>query len=158
MIAADDRMPDVLGYSDRGFFDEDSVPCNLKAVIEWYEQLFVTFSKSEGVPSENTKRTIERTTISPLLSTTWYQDFPLNAFCPIVREDRCMTGCVATAMAQVVNYNRWPKEATLAIPSYTTYTEKITMPALEPKRFYWDNIEVNPESWTQLKGSNEKGI
>lgn len=43
-----------------------------------------------------------------LLSTTWSQEYPYNLSCPSDDGGRCVTGCVATAMAQVIKYHNYP--------------------------------------------------
>ena len=57
--------------------------------------------------------------IEPLLKTIWYQDAPYNLLTPIYNGDddkmkgkHGATGCVATALAQVMYYHQWPQEAT----------------------------------------------
>lgn len=52
----------------------------------------------------------QRTDISPLLRTQWGQGSPYNLLCPTIAGKHCQTGCVATAMAQVMNFHQWPKE------------------------------------------------
>lgn len=57
--------------------------------------------------------------ISPLLSTMWNQTNPYNLRCPIYfNDERCVTGCVATAMAQIMNYHQWPDSTVAQIPAY----------------------------------------
>ncbi len=81
--------------------------------------------------------------IDPLLATQWNQSAPYNDLCPTVNGYRCPTGCVATAIAQIMYHHRWPQEATAAIPAYTTDVQKIEMPALEPTVFEWDKMPLN---------------
>ena len=53
--------------------------------------------------------------VEPLLgSIAWNQHMPYNALCPnqINADELCVTGCVATAMAQVMKYYEWPKQGT----------------------------------------------
>ena len=42
--------------------------------------------------------------VEPLIQTAWHQNKPYNAYCP----DGMLAGCVAIAMAQVMNYYRYP--------------------------------------------------
>ena len=46
--------------------------------------------------------------VSPMVSTTWTQNKPFNNYLPLYGSDRCITGCTATAMGQIMNYHRWP--------------------------------------------------
>jgi hypothetical protein len=46
--------------------------------------------------------------VGPLLGTSWHQGYPYNAYCPMGDGGRCVVGCVATAMAQIMWYHQWP--------------------------------------------------
>jgi hypothetical protein len=46
--------------------------------------------------------------VPPLLSTTWYQREPYNLMCPMFNNERCVTGCVATGLAQIMKYHAYP--------------------------------------------------
>lgn len=52
----------------------------------------------------------QRATIAPLLQTQWGQGSPYNLLCPTKGGQHCQTGCVATAMAQVMRFHEWPKD------------------------------------------------
>ncbi len=54
----------------------------------------------------------------PLLTTVWHQDDPYNLFCPTGVNGRCVVGCGATAISQILAYHRWPMEGT---GSYSYY-------------------------------------
>lgn len=51
----------------------------------------------------------QRMDITPMLHTQWGQGSPYNLLCPSIAGQHCQTGCVATAMAQVMKYHEWPK-------------------------------------------------
>lgn len=46
--------------------------------------------------------------VGPLLTTLWHQYEPFNNFCPMGDGDRCVVGCMATAVAQIMKYHEWP--------------------------------------------------
>lgn len=52
----------------------------------------------------------QRASIAPLLQTTWGQGSPYNLQCPVKSGVHCQTGCVATAMAQIMFYHKCPAE------------------------------------------------
>ena len=52
--------------------------------------------------------------------------------------ERIVTGCVATAMAQIMYYHKWPKQTTKVIPAYTTETNEIPMPEIGITTIDWD--------------------
>ncbi|MBF0551894.1 MAG: sigma 54-interacting transcriptional regulator [Deltaproteobacteria bacterium] len=73
------------------------------------------------------------TAYGPLLPTpTWNQDSPYNTYCPIdpTTGQRSYTGCVATSMAQIINYFKWPGSVTFtASDNYTTKKNQISITA-----------------------------
>ena len=138
IVSGDNRTEPILGYSDRGSLNVDSVPDNVKGLLNYYEKVLTAIAndKSYTRPAK-TRSGEERTKVETLMATEWGQDFPYNIKCPIFNGQRSVTGCVATALAQVLNYNRWPKDYTSAVPAYTTWSNQIYMPQLEPIKFGW---------------------
>ena len=79
-------------------------------------------------PSQSPSRVMAvRHNIEPLLSTLWNQGHPYNLLCPQYYNqdgtlgDRCATGCVATAIAQVMAYYKYPASTKRTIPGYVQY-------------------------------------
>ena len=139
IVAGDERMPEILGYSEHGKINVESVPCGLKWLLSCYEQM----AKDVAVNNNQSVRSRTRAAkapIAPLITTTWGQSTPYNAMCPNVDGAKALTGCVATAMAQIMNYHRWPNEVTEPIPAYTTNTSNVSMPQLEPTTFNWGHL------------------
>ena len=138
IVSGDDRTEPILGYSDRGSLNPDSVPDNVKGLLNYYEKVLTTIANDKNYTRPvRTRGAEERKTVKTLMATEWGQDFPYNLNCPIFEGKRTVTGCVATAMAQVLYYNRWPKDYTSAVPAYTTWSKQIEMPQLEPTKFNW---------------------
>ena len=69
-------------------------------------------------------------TVNPLLTTTWNQTTPYNDNCPTLGAKRCYTGCVATAMAQIMKYHNYPAQGTGTSTAYTTGNGKLTIPSV----------------------------
>ena len=139
VISGDDRLPDVLAYSYDGLYDDNDIPCNMKAWINDYAEQ-VTYLQTNPQAKVRKRNVTERQNISPLL-TCWFNQFsPYNNKCPEVDGNRCPTGCVATAMAQIMYYHQWPKQTTCVIPGYTTYTNEIAIPEQPITTIDWDNI------------------
>lgn len=138
VIASDDKMPEVLGYSEHGSLDPKTAPCNVKWLLEYYDKVFANIRQT-GAKTRAVTRAA-KPDVRPLITTTWDQGAPYNSQCPEYNGTKCITGCVATAMAQVINYNRWPQGMTSIVPSYTTEGSAITLPELEPTLFNWDNM------------------
>lgn len=138
IIASDDRMPEVLGYSEHGSLDPATAPCNVKWLLDYYDKVAANIMEF-GV-KERASRRSSKPDVRPLILTTWDQGAPYNSQCPELNGSKCITGCVATAMAQVINYNRWPQGQTSGVSEYVTESFGINMPALEPTQFNWDNM------------------
>ena len=75
-----------------------------------------------------------------MLTTAWDQGEPYNALCPKINDKTCVTGCVATAMAQVMKFHKWPKAETTEIPSYKCANFEEDLPSLPATTFDWDNM------------------
>ena len=109
IVSGDSRANLILGYSDEGNFDYNKLPQNVKNWIADYVDE-IDYLRINNIQSANVRIVKLDTTVSPLLGDiAWNQDSPYNDQCP--RYDystRCATGCVATAMAQIMYYNKWP--------------------------------------------------
>lgn len=141
IVSGDDRMPEILGYSVKGNLNSDKVPSNVKWLLDYYKNAFAAIGKEEAKDAKaRTIRPASYATINHLLTTEWDQSSPYNNLCPVADNQTCLTGCVATAMAQVINYHRWPQGNTNSVNAYSTETRHIFMPQLEPTQFQWDNM------------------
>lgn len=105
MLSADDLAAPILGFSDSAKFDPDDIPCGLQFWMDCYaRRLDAVREDSYSVATR--KETTERKPLDPALTTKWGQSEPFNRHCPKIEDKSCVTGCVATAMAQVVNMYR----------------------------------------------------
>ena len=139
IVAGDDRVKDILGYSERGNFDLAKAPSNVRWWLGQYEKAISSLGKETHRAISRRAETV-KDAISPFITTTWGQFSPYNDQCPEINGEHCVTGCVATAMAQVINYTKWPVSATGEIASYTTKTNQIAVPKLEATTFDWGNM------------------
>ena len=115
IVSGDDRFQPILGYVDHGSFDAQSVPANMKAWLDGYGDQLRRLQRSE-VKAE---ASWSRSAIAPLLKTQWNQNEPFNMACPLLPNGgRPVTGCVPTAMAQVMYYHKWPAATTATIADY----------------------------------------
>ena len=124
IVSGDDRAKDILGYSHNGKFNSDALPPNfstwlnfyqkeIKALMSQPEELSYTSNVLLGITDNaTTYKTIYATSVAPLLGgIKWDQGTPYNELCPTIStksSERTVTGCVATAMAQVMRYHQWP--------------------------------------------------
>ena len=119
IAAGDDCAPAILGYSDSGSVNPDSLPDNMKGWLEEYALQIEYMKEHQLVASP--KMATSFNAISPLMTTTWDQQDPYNQNCPdFFSYGKCVTGCVATAMAQVMYYHRANSvtQTTAQIPAY----------------------------------------
>ena len=146
IVSGDDRMPDVLGYSYSGSYNPETLAPNMRSWLEGYADQYEYLQTHDDAKAvKQTSVTGER--IEPLLTTHWFQDYPYNAKCPVINGERAVTGCIATAMAQVMNYHQWPKQTTTVIPGYGIGyydTEEeyqwMELPALGITEIDWDHM------------------
>ena len=105
IAAGDDCAYEILGYADKGCFDRDNMPDGLEYMLAYYAEQIALGSKS---PKTAKPKSTTYPAVEAMLTTRWGQDDPYNANCPIDESTgkRCITGCVATAMAQVMYYHR----------------------------------------------------
>lgn len=147
IVAGDDRMAPIVGYSDKGHFDLDEMPPALRIWLEaCHEHLSRMDECQSSEPMSSPARIMEepRKAIAPMLSTNWNQHEPYYYSCPEVSGEYCNTGCAATAMAQLLFYHRELCVKTLQsdIKAYTCSTSwpnygKISVPGV-PKGTSFD--------------------
>lgn len=150
IVSGDDRMPEVVGYSAQGTYDPDHLPANyvdfMKAYQETVEALLKGDAQVSGGLAEARQWRAERAgtaAVAPLLGgIKWNQTEPYNNRCPLYDgTNRSVTGCVATAMAQVMMYYQYPKELKATIKDYITQTYGIQIPEISSGATYdWDNM------------------
>lgn len=120
IAAADNQVPAILGYSSRGTVLIEAMPANLKAWLDSYDKQIRSIQE-QGLTG-SAPITSTHAAISPLMTTTWDQDDPYNQSCPdFFTYGKSVTGCVATAMAQIMYYhrNRSVSQIAATIPAYT---------------------------------------
>ncbi|MDE7160633.1 MAG: C10 family peptidase [Muribaculaceae bacterium] len=112
IVSADDRLPGVLGFSDNGSFDPENIPVNVKWWLGEYEAQISAFLDADPQLGCHVSRamTQDREPIAQIISTQWDQGAPYNNDCPVdyTVGRNSVTGCVATALAQVMHHYEWP--------------------------------------------------
>ena len=151
IVSGDDRTPEILGYADSGSFSEDNMPDGLRWLLDGYAEQMEWLDDNgldesyEACASRTSRKAPARTAIAPLIKTRWNQGAPYNAYCPEINGEKAVTGCVATSLAQLMYYHKWPLESTTAIPGYTVTTKDenknaytLTVPILSAIALNWN--------------------
>ena len=109
VVSADDLVPEVLGVSTSDYSE------GRNANFQWWLNAAseaVNYAVQNNIQLTTTKPdpSLYPTEVGPLLTTRWDQETPYNNMCPTCSgSTKCLTGCVATAMAQVLNYHKMPE-------------------------------------------------
>ena len=141
IVAGDDRAEQILGYGN-GRIDMATIPGNVRWWLDGYKRQmeYLRTLKEDGPSKPRQPRAPSRIApVEPLLTSLWSQVEPYCLQCPKYQGEYCATGCIATAMAQVINYWKYPAELP-ALPSFVTNTLGMTVPALPGGRIDWDNM------------------
>ncbi len=142
VVSGDDRAIPVLGYSDTGTYDPANVPPAMQEWLNFLAYEIATLGDDNGTTYYTPQRALG-SGIAPLLPCNWDQGEPYNALLPNTNGgNKAVTGCVATAMAQVMRFYNWPQNST-AIPDYTTKSQSIYMPSLSATSFEWSSMKNN---------------
>lgn len=133
IIAGDDAVAPVLGYTSTGAFDANNLPEGLKDLLKSYEQQIAALGKNYKA---NTTSTRAEFTGEKLLNTAkWNQGAPFNKYTP----NNYVTGCVATAGAIVMKHHGYPAKG-VGSHSYTWNGQNLT--ASFEHDYDWANMPV----------------
>lgn len=160
VVSGDDRLPEVVGYSDKGTYDEENLPSNYVGFMKAYEEMVGQLDNGDSRASASIAEAkalrssgYQQPTVAPLLgSIQWNQIIPYNKMCPMYNStNRSVTGCVATAMAQVMMYYQYPKTLQADIPAYVTRTKYLSIPQINKGESYdWNNMLPQYASYEPL--------
>jgi len=159
IVSADDNAKPILGYSDESNFDTARMPIQLKEWLGGYSKQISSIIKNKIIATDDIKSkwqelktppsrrqfeefgitTFGTPVVGPLIQTTWDQSpdwlttGQYNALCPYdsVNKGRSVTGCVATAMAQVMKYWNYPTKGV----GFHSYTPKNSYLGLQSVNF-----------------------
>ena len=183
LVSAEDNARAVLGYSDEGTFDANNIPENMQFWLKMYADEMRREAKGDEAKGKVNRREVikhpknqqifrgprwrkvkgERReaeeeaypTIAPLLGETiWGQGEPFNNMCPQIGNERAVTGCVATALSQIMYIHKYPTKG-IGSHSYKTETEGLTVSANFGNTTYdWANMIPNyKDSYTTTQAN-----
>lgn len=128
IVSGDDIVIPVLAYSNESAFDPNNIPPSVQKWLEGYKsQIREAIEKKMQATAEITAEwnnylngtqsnlpAAPTATVNPLIQTKWNQSPHFNALCPYDNQnaERTVTGCVATAMAQIMKFWNQPVNGT----------------------------------------------
>lgn len=118
LIAGDDNAAPVLGWTNEGQFQADSLPLNLAAHLHQLQEEIVEGRRNPLRTGEwpMTKSTTDQEVV--LRTADWGQDLPYNLYAPTQNGMNCLTGCLATAAGIIMKYHKYPEQALNGVSSY----------------------------------------
>lgn len=157
IVSGDDYAFPIIGYSFHGSVDYDNMPVQLESLLNSFEnQIYeIRNNKKNSGYSELWEQLItgniinnkgDFKTVDALLTTKWSQGTNYNSYCPpnsIGPDGHCVTGCVATAMGQVMKYHEYPEHGT---GTMTYEFGAIYVIDLENTFYRWDEMTTYANS------------
>ncbi|MDE5574215.1 MAG: C10 family peptidase, partial [Bacteroidales bacterium] len=145
IVAGDDNAASlILGYSDKGSFQTENMPDNLKFWLGFYEEGVRSAAAHGGSGNMQAKSGFTKAEVvkEPLLDSISYnQAAPYNDLCPIdhTTGKRSMTGCVATALTTIARYYEYPKHGQDSITYTTSKGLELSMD-FSKNTYDWENM------------------
>ncbi len=122
LVSAEEQAEQILGYTESGNFDLAKMPDNLKWWLSQYDQQIEAVRKynasqesaSAKAPVRKASKREARHDIEPMIKTQWDQTDPYNSMIPKLDPSdegiyTMATGCIATGIAQIMNYYKYPQ-------------------------------------------------
>lgn len=157
IVAGDERATEILGYGDHGCLDYEKAPENFKWWMRQYESQIHAAIQQDLKPAVKRQSMTraggsDRTSIPELITTKWNQSTPYNNLLPSLGDGytnnyALATGCVATAMAQVMKYHGYPTTGT-GSHSYTGINNLTFEANFGATTYDWNNMRDNYSSGT----------
>ncbi|MCF8304714.1 MAG: C10 family peptidase [Bacteroidales bacterium] len=154
IVSAEDNTYPILGYSYKSQFSNEGMPDNIASWMKNYaDQIIATrdmeLEATEEIQDQwntymapdHNNLTETMAAVEPLLASTWNQDWPYNAYCPEANGGpggHVYVGCVATTMAQIMYYFRYPEHG-YGEKSYNTPYGEVSAD-FENTYYQWDNM------------------
>ena len=123
IISGDDRTVPVLGYAEHGSFDVDNLPPAMAELLDDYSHQIEAIRNGAPVQA----RRAAHLQVPEFMTVKWnqyepyYNKTPLGYYTNRIKGEHCVTGCVATAMAQVLYHQHFVNATQATIPGYKNY-------------------------------------
>jgi hypothetical protein len=157
VIAGDDRVKPIIAFSDNNSFDISNMAEGTRAILDaWCRQIAAARYGNGNQVYNAVPNSVGE--VQYLYSTAlWGQGEPFNGEAPLQNAERCVTGCVATAMSILAYYHKWPVEGTGTTPeySYEKYGVQYNIPSNSLGRTYdYSNMLSDySDGYTSVQGN-----
>ena len=120
IVSGDDVARPILGYSLVGRFPMSDIPENMRALLQWYADIiaYAREHKWESVADVETESGLDPANSVQLQTAQWDQWHPFNDLVPEIDGQKPPIGCVATAIAIIMQYHKWPQKGAGKLPAY----------------------------------------
>lgn len=158
VVSSDDRYNDVIGYSDSEYNDT-IMPCGFRW---WIETANATMEQTDNQETIYSNIRKSKASVAPFLATKWGQGNPYNALlhCTIGGNSyEFVTGCVATAMAQVMKYYKYPEKGSGSV-SFVVRHYLARMEHTFGDIYDWSNMldVYNYQEWGNSMSATTKAV
>ena len=134
VVAGDDKMGEVLAYSHETSIDMANLNPEARYLFDTYRQVFEELGKNKGLTTRAGAATKAADAVQPLLKSKWGQDYPYS------KQTQYVTGCVATAVAQVMYYHKWPAQGKGQESYKVTFDNTVRSADFTKSHYDWDNM------------------
>ena len=143
IVSGEDITNDILGYSDEGHFDVETLPDEVKSWMQGYADEISWLRQNElQLVRKSISSPYDDITLDESKLAYWNQDYPFRNMCP--KEDGLNTavGCVPLAMAQMLYYHKRPLKTFCEIPSHVEGIDAVPAGTV----IDWGNMDALPEN------------
>ncbi|MDR1826348.1 MAG: C10 family peptidase, partial [Rickettsiales bacterium] len=169
IVSGDDIAKPILGWSENGNYDEKNLSPEFQYWMEFLQDQIERAQAQGATQSDSVKRNWADALganggvmsasggAGYLVQTEWSQSAPYYNMTPMHNGYHSVTGCVATAMAQIMNYHRHPGRGSGSTSAYSTRTYGISVPSVALNVDYdWDYMsDTYPVSGADAARKND---
>ena len=148
ILSVDDNVSPVLAYSFDSTAPQNVTDSAVKSYLKGLSRTVADIIRNKYIYEDSQKEwerlfkndfsdlTNYAKDVTPIVDTRWDQDYPYNMYCPMENGQRTYTGCVATAMAQIMKTNNYPEHGE-GSHSYTWNGQTLSAD-FENTTYQWD--------------------
>ena len=134
LVSKDDSRGAILGYSTQGRFVLDSLPEGLRTIFLSWMPASTSAQEARRIDFPQPMKK----PITPLLKSKWGQiGYQYNSLTPLFNGSHSPSGCVATAVAQIMYYHQWPPRGK---GSHKHFTPQIGTVDFSKHTLHWDQM------------------